>query len=389
MWKRRAAWLLILAAALCMYAFHNNAATRTLPAAAVILPLCSALALFLPRRSPAVRLSVPETITRGEPAFCNLTLENRSAFPLLSVRCTVEIHNLLTGEADRLTIAAAASGKRTVSTGFSLISTHCGMLEVQLSEVQLRDAFGLFVRRVPCGERRTAMVPPVLRPMELSIADTADFLLDSARYSTQKPGYDPSETFRIREYVPGDPIRQIHWKLSEKTDTTLVRDFGLPVVHEMLLLLETTALQNTVLGAGEADTLLDLLFSLSRALLSLDIPHAVGWQDGAAGVYEEREIQSGEDWAELQRLVLSNPLKCGEMTVAGCYGRSHLRCAYAHAAVLSSYLPPDLSLLCHGNRVTALLLCENAPEPADWRSDARSIPFTAGALEQGGLHLEL
>ena len=34
------------------------------------------------------------------------------------------------------------------------------------------------------------------------------------------------------------------------------------------------------------DDLLDLLFSLAQALLDLDIPHTVGWQDHGTGGYE-------------------------------------------------------------------------------------------------------
>ncbi len=63
--------------------------------------------------------------------------------------------------------------------------------------------------------------------------------MDSDEYSMRKAGYDPSETFAIREYQPGDRIRQIHWKLTEKFDSLMVRDYGLPIQNTVLLLLET------------------------------------------------------------------------------------------------------------------------------------------------------
>lgn len=388
MWKRRIGWLLILAAALVMYLFENNSGTRILLASAALLPLGSALALFLPRLGLTARLEVPETVNRGERVRCSLVLENGAVLPLARVQGRLEICNLLTGERTGLAVERALGGRETERAAFTLEAAHCGKVAVQVVDLRIMDFFGLFSRRVDCHPVQTAVVPPVTGPVELSMADTADFLLDSQRYSAQRPGCDPSETFRVREYVPGDPIRQIHWKLSQKTDTVLVRDFGLPVVDRVLLLLETTALARGPVEPETMDDLLDLLFSLAQALLDLDIPHTVGWQDHGTGGYECHEVRSGDDLAALRDLVLSNRIQDGETTVAGCYGRSHVQCAYAHVAVLSPYLQPDLTPLCHGNRVTQLLPRRSlACFPGD--SGAYVIPFSGEELRQGSLRLEL
>ena len=50
-----------------------------------------------------------------------------------------------------------------------------------------------------------------------------------------KKGSDYSETFQLREYVPGDSIKQIHWKLSEKLDKLVVREASLPVQKSTLV----------------------------------------------------------------------------------------------------------------------------------------------------------
>ena len=48
-------------------------------------------------------------------------------------------------------------------------------------------------------------------------------MLESDRSADSRRGNDPGEVRAIREYVPGDPVRNIHWKLSEKTDKLLVK----------------------------------------------------------------------------------------------------------------------------------------------------------------------
>ena len=47
---------------------------------------------------------------------------------------------------------------------------------------------------------------------------------NEGQQTLSKKGYDATEVFELREYQPGDSIRTIHWKLSEKFDTVLVRE---------------------------------------------------------------------------------------------------------------------------------------------------------------------
>ena len=47
---------------------------------------------------------------------------------------------------------------------------------------------------------------------------------------------DPSEIFDIRDYVPGDDIRTVHWKLSAKTGSLIVRQASDPSHYDAALL---------------------------------------------------------------------------------------------------------------------------------------------------------
>ncbi len=55
------------------------------------------------------------------------------------------------------------------------------------------------------------------------------------------PGDDPGETYDIREYQPGDSIRQIHWKLSGKLDDIMIREKSFPVDDTVLILAESVS----------------------------------------------------------------------------------------------------------------------------------------------------
>ena len=83
------------------------------------------------------------------------------------------------------------------------------------------------------------MITPNTFGLQVEVVYGENAVLDAEEYSMSKAGFDPSETFAVREYRAGDHIHQIHWKLSEKLDGLIVRDYGLPVQNTILLLLET------------------------------------------------------------------------------------------------------------------------------------------------------
>ena len=54
-----------------------------------------------------------------------------------------------------------------------------------------------------------------------------------------KKGGGFSEFHENREYRPGDSVRDIHWKLSGKTDKLIVRQAMEPVQRRLVLAVET------------------------------------------------------------------------------------------------------------------------------------------------------
>lgn len=380
---RRAAWLSVCLAALTLYLFANGPGTLLVLAAAALPPLLTACALLLPRRTPSADLTLSSALRRGGTAECVLTVSNPSRCPLPGLRCTLELCNLMTGESFRQSIPCPVGGKRETSIRFSVTPAHCGRLRARVTDVRLFDPFGLFSRPIPCRAERDSDIPPQTSAAAAVLADTADFLSDSQQYSAQRPGYDPSETFRIREYVPGDPIRQIHWKLSGKTDHLLVRDLGLPIVNRMLLLLDPSPLPSTAALPDDMDLMLDLLASVSQALLAEGVCHTLGWQD--AGAYCRRDITDPADLDSALTQILQTPLASGAPSAAELCASDLSQGAYAHAAVIAPAPPPDAVLLCRGGRVTVLL----CGEPAEGPAGVEVTPIDPAVLRRGELSLIL
>ena len=93
-------------------------------------------------------------------------------------------------------------------------------------------------------------------------------------------GDDPGETYDIRSYMPGDNIRQIHWKLTGKLDDVMIREKSYPVDDTVLLLAESFQKDRNPLRAEAAAEVFAAAFicidinasptSLPRSVLSLN-----------------------------------------------------------------------------------------------------------------------
>lgn len=96
------------------------------------------------------------------------------------------------------------------------------------------------------------------------------------REGTQPEASDDADT--IRDYVPGDPIRRIHWKLSAKTDRILIRDMSPSQenVAEAAAVREETASPGKTGGDGIRRRLMRILLTAlgALALLSVLLPGA-------------------------------------------------------------------------------------------------------------------
>lgn len=362
MWKNRVAWAFLCLGALAAYVFENGLGTALLLSLCLGLPLVSGLVLALWPVKLRGELRVPELADRGEEAACRLILTGPR---LLPIRCLVTAQNRFTGQTAR--ICAAEVGE----TAFVLTPVHCGSYLVTVGPATVYDLLGIFKKNCLVEAAGTLLTPPQTVPLALELAQTGTGA-DSETYSALRPGADPSETFRIRDYVPGDSIRQIHWKLSEKTGKTLVRDFGLPLVNQTLLLLETTAIPGTSLEAEAMDLCLDLLASVTAALCAM----------GQTPVVLDTPIRDPTDLATLWPALLSQPLSEGVQTVCGRTAAEGL-CTYAHVAVISPYPPPDGASLLNGNRVTVLLAGPGESPGVE------TVPISAKAFRSGELELVL
>ncbi|MCL2170318.1 MAG: DUF58 domain-containing protein, partial [Defluviitaleaceae bacterium] len=245
--KNRIVYLIWLFAMGILHFFGNQFGTRVIFVASVVIPAVMILVAWLNSRRANVM-----------PTQCQFLQEN-----------------LFTGE---------TAQKKEIAP------EHCGAIRVTMLEPRITDIFGLVSFKVSSAPVETILVMPKLIDVEFEPKISPFTPMESDEYSQSHPGHDPTETFAIREYAPGDPLKSIHWKLSNKTDTLLVRELGLPVTQNILVLVET-ALEKPS-NPELINTMGRKAYAICRSLLEKDTPHNIGWIDTETLEFRNHAISS-------------------------------------------------------------------------------------------------
>ena len=215
-----------------------------LPVAALLLSLPAMLGLRL-------SVSCLRWLTMG--SRTPVDLEVKCPMPSPPVAGKIRIHRVTTGE------------RFCIKPGSDLPTDHCGALICRLDKARVYDYLGLFFLRIRQGPPRTVTVYP--EPLEVPCLPELQRYLSSAW--RPKPGGGFSENHELRLYRPGDSLNQIHWKLSAKTGSYIIREAMTPLNSKVLL---TMILRGT---PEELDRKFGRLLWLSRELLRQEQKHTV------------------------------------------------------------------------------------------------------------------
>ncbi len=187
-----------------------------------LIPVCLFVMLLVQRKLTRVSLNLS-----GEELV--LEIEKRGFLPLSGIRYTVAFSYDQTGEGAVLKNSASSVRGRTEIVFYPDLP-YIGSGVFELRKCTISDYAGFF-RMNLLRRKRTARIPIDLMPEERevlldSMGDPGQNYFSEYTKTVQKPGDDASETYDIREYHAGDSISRLHWKLTAKRETPMIREFS-------------------------------------------------------------------------------------------------------------------------------------------------------------------
>ncbi len=289
---RRAGYVCWLLAAAILYFFENNTGTRAVLLASILIPAFSVYCAAWTARRTSCRLTVPKSAGKGETVSCSCVLSGPWTASGCALSCRVWSKHWITHETSEWDIDGEEA--------FSVNCAHCGTLCIRADGMQAMDWFGLACFPCKVSACASLLVLPDLYPVRVNLSANDSVLRQEERPGQPRREGPETENSGVRDYVPGDPVRRIHWKLSAKTDRVLIREEERPLTGSVLLLLETSG---DHVAPDDMDGAAEALLSVSQALVKEGVFHSVSWQD--RGGLQWMEIACMEDFLSMRDALLA------------------------------------------------------------------------------------
>jgi uncharacterized protein (DUF58 family) len=215
-------------------------------------------ALVVTARRPRVAVSrevYPDRVQRGRPAFARLRVHNDSP----------RRHGGFTA-GDRVDGGYQAVAVRPLAPGadavyhYELPTKRRGRVQVGPLTLERVDPLGLGRSRLTSGEMTTMWVHPRTYPVRALVAGYPRHHHEG-RTSDESP-HGTLDLRDVREYMPGDEVRHLHWKATARTGRLMVRDYVDPNQPRFTVLLDT---RSALLPPDVFEEAVDLAASLMNA----------------------------------------------------------------------------------------------------------------------------
>ncbi|MBR1597307.1 MAG: DUF58 domain-containing protein [Lachnospiraceae bacterium] len=261
--------VLILLNIIVMAVFHSYL-NFILLVGLVLFPIYSIVGVYMARDSLSLRIEAPvEPMVRGEEFEVRFIIHNNSWFPIINVNLLLEFSNCFYARNGSHILNIPVRAKRDTRITYPIVMEYCGKFQVDVTEITLMDVLGVVVVKLPVNEAAECLVVPngAERNKE---AGLIYFRGVTEAMESKDKGYDFSDISGIREYIPGDKLQNIHWKLSVKKDELMVKE-RVSVSAMQLNVLVDVANNDEMCAEG----VLELADSITKAFVLQNLPFTV------------------------------------------------------------------------------------------------------------------
>ncbi len=193
----------------------------------IVLPIISiAMALHMRSRLTGevwCKCAKGEYGKQGEEIYFLLKFNNPTWWVSLDMKVDVEVSNSFFGTKGDMRFSIPLHSKKGYQIELPLLAHLPGLVNVEIKDVIIKDLMGfVYLKKSINTSGEGIIMPRVFEGGDYDKNSLESGMLESEE--STKRGNDFSDVQEIREYIPGDKLMSIHWKLSAKRDILMVKD---------------------------------------------------------------------------------------------------------------------------------------------------------------------
>ncbi|MDE6848276.1 MAG: DUF58 domain-containing protein [Ruminococcus sp.] len=280
----------------------------------VTLPIVMFVTTLITKHMIKAEFAVQNKTTPKNSSFpVQLCVTNKSIFPIGKAEAHIEYYNIFNNQINEFELLFPVQARNTQRITFQLSSKYCGILKIRSAYIDIYDPLRIFRFRTGKNVQAEIAVMPEIHEVNGAISYTDRESEESSVFSENTAGDDPSEIFDLRDYINGDKLNRIHWKLSSKKDELIVKEYSMPVDVPCMLFLNLKCYEDSEYTLPVFDTLVETLISVSQFMIENERIHTIVYYNSETRDFSEVNITSPEILAATVRnliLSISDNLYC-------------------------------------------------------------------------------
>lgn len=199
---------------------------------------------------------------RGKAVQIGFSIANRSFLLCPKATAHVYISDLFGGDDAVMDTFFTMAARDSTRFSFDMDMPHIGVYQVGLKGIDIYDFLGIFRRKLPVSGNFQVYSKPKVHDMD-EVGFSMEAQAESVR-NTNQVFSQGSDYTGVRDYALGDPIKQIHWKLSAHTSNYMTKIFDSSRQTDFTVILDFAAG-----GGGSREEWMDINDCLIETALSL------------------------------------------------------------------------------------------------------------------------
>ncbi|MCR5587443.1 MAG: DUF58 domain-containing protein [Lachnospiraceae bacterium] len=249
-----------------------------------VMPIISIPSVFYLRNKLKLDMDVPiEATERGDLCYLCFKLDNPTWLLTLDVKVKLNCENTFYDNKNSIIVSMPTRIHSCYKLEMPFKLSMNGNVRFTVNEYRILDFLGFVeIKKSTKLKSEINVFPEKGEVYEKSLNDISDGM--SEVEETQKKGYDFSEVTDVREYIPGDKLMNIHWKLSAKRDVLMVKERESMSNEQMIIMVSLEG------NPQEVDRVVSLAYGLIKRLMAENVVVRMVWWNDKIHEFEVRRV---------------------------------------------------------------------------------------------------